>query len=89
MPNALETEMKLRVYFAFFYLTPANTRASNLDDLYAMTEPRLSLLKKYFAENGAKFARNERLKAYLQLPYIKLSRVDNKTFEYCICQEFI
>jgi hypothetical protein len=81
--------MKLRVYFALYYLTPANTRASNLEDLYALTEPRLAILKKYFAEYRSKFARNERLKPYLQLPYIKLQKVENKTFEYCISQDFI
>lgn len=89
VPHALETEMKLRVYFALFYLTPSNTRSTNLEELYALTEPRLGSLKKYFAENGSKFARNERLKPYLQLPYIKLQRVDNKTFDYCISADFI
>ena len=82
--------MKCKVYFAFYYLTPQNTSQMSLEDLYAMTEKRLAGLKSYFGEHGSKFARNERLKPFLQLPYLKLSKAEsNKTFEYCISSEFI
>ena len=55
-----------------------------------MTEKRMISLKRYFGEHGSKFARNNRLKPYLQLPYLKLNKANqNKTFEYCVSQRFI
>lgn len=86
----METEMKCRVFFALFYLTPMNTKRMDLESLYSMTEKRMISLKRYFGEHGSKFARNDRLKPFLQLPYLKLSKAENnKTFEYCVSEKFI
>ena len=85
-----EVEMKCRVYFALFYLTPMNHKRMDLESLYSMTEKRLISLKRYFGEHGSKFARNKRLKPFLQIPYLKLNKAEqNPTFEYCISEQFI
>lgn len=82
--------MKCKVYFALYYLTPMNTKRMDLESLYALTEKRMISLKKYFGEHGSKFARNKRLKPFLQLPYLKLSKANqNKTFDYCVSDGFI
>ena len=82
--------MKCRVFFAIYYLTSMNTRNSEYESLMSLTKKRMQHLKLFFGEHGSVFAKSDRLKGYLQIPYLKLSQAtENQTLKYCLSDKFL
>lgn len=86
----IDLEVRCRVFFALYYLTPLYSGKGDVERLIAATASRLEDLKSFFNENGGSILKSANLKGFMQIPYISVDNLhQNKLVEKCTSTSFV
>ena len=85
-----ELEVKCKVYFALYYLTPMYNGTGDVESLIQATTDKLHYLKDYFNQHGSSILKSKQLKGYMQIPFIKVNKLhENKILASCTEEVFV